>query len=198
MPDQESGAPDYRPGLIICAWDPDETAWDPVEDLSGQPWNPQGARTLAVAGGEPEALAATLSSHLADRGCRGLLLVGRTRRSDAFRLQIRAENRTIDGVHRLDVAGPGMARATAPAADMVRALNDAGLSASASSECEGDAGSYLLYRVLSDLPDGPETPAIGLLRVPANQGDAAVQRAVKTAAQAIARHMSPLPRSRAN
>ena len=102
MPDQESGAPDYRPGLIICAWDPDETAWDPVEDLSGQPWNPQGAR------------------------------------------------------------------------------------------------SYLLYRVLSDLPDGPETPAIGLLRVPANQPDAAVQRAVKTAAQAIARHMPPLPRSRAN
>jgi len=142
-------------------------------------------------------LAALLSGHLGDRGCRGLLLVGRTRRSDGFRFQIRAENRSLDG-GRLDLVGPGTARATAPVADVVRALNDAGLAASASSECEGDAGSYLLYHVLSALPDGVDTPAIGLLRAPGSQPDAAVQRAVKTAAQAIARHLSPLPRSRAN
>lgn len=91
-----------------------------------------------------------------------------------------------------------MARATAPVAEIVRALNQAGLAAAASSDSEEDAGSYLLYRVLSGLPDGPDTPAIGSLRAPEHETDGAVQRAVKTAAQAMARHMSPLPRSRAN
>lgn len=191
-------APDYRPGLVICSYDPDEAGWDPVEDLSGQPWSPVGARTLAVAAAEPEALAGILSAHLDDRSCRGLLLVGRTRRSDAFRLQIRAENRSLDGARRLDTVGPGMARATAPVADIVRALTEAGLAANASSDSEEDAGSYLLYRVLSGLPDGLDSPAIGLLRAPEHEPDAAVQRAVKTAAQAMARHLSPLPRSRAN
>lgn len=191
-------APDYRPALVICAWDADDAGWDPVEDLSGEPWNPVGARTLPVAAGEPEALARVLSAHLDDRTCRGLLLVGRTRRSDTFRLQLRAENRSLDGGQRLDVIGPGMARATAPVADMVRALNKAGLTADASSDSEDDAGSYLLYRVLSALPDGPDTPAIGLLRAPENEPDAAVQRAVKAAAQAMAHHLPALPRSRAN
>lgn len=198
MLDPEDEASDYRPALVICAYDADEAGWDPVEDLSGEPWNPAGARTLAVAGGEPEALATVLSAHLHDRRCRGLLLVGRTRRSDGFRLQIRAENRSLDGAGRLDEVGPGMARATAPVADIVRALNEAGLTADASSDSEEDAGSYLLYRVLSGLQDGPDTPAIGLLRAPEHEPDAAVQRAVKAAAQAMARHLSPLPRSRAN
>ena len=195
-PSDES-APDFRPALIICAWEAGEAGWDPVQDLSGEPWSPVGARTLPVAAGEPEALAATLSAHLDDRSCRGLLLVGRTRRSDAFRVQIRAENRSLDG-SRLDVVGPGMARATAPVADIVRALNEAGLAADASSDSEEDAGSYLLYRVLSGLPDGRDTPAIGLLRAPEHETDAAVQRAVKAAAQAMAHHLPPLPRSRAN
>lgn len=195
---KDETAPDYRPALVICAYDVDEAGWDPVEDLSGEPWNPTGARTLAVAGGEPEALATILSAHLDDRSCRGLLLVGRTRHSDAFRLQIRAENRSLDGARRLDELGPGMARSTAPTADMVRALNKLGLTADASSDSEDDAGSYLLYRVLSSLPDGPDTPAIGLLRAPEHEPDATVQRAVKTAAQVMARHLSPLPRSRAN
>jgi hypothetical protein len=35
-----------------------------------------------------------------------------------------------------------MARATAPVAEMVRALNEAGFSADASSEAEDDIGSY--------------------------------------------------------
>lgn len=195
---EDDAAPDYRPGLVICAYDVDEAGWDPVEDLSGQPWNPNGARTLAVAGGEPQALAAILSAHLEDRRCRGLLLVGRTRQSDAFRLQIRAENRALEGGRRFDSLGPGMARATAPVTDIVRALNKAGLAASASSDSEEDAGSYLLYRILSGLPDGSDAPAIGLLRAPEHEPDAAVQRAVKAAAQAMANHLSPLPRSRAN
>lgn len=189
--------PDPRPAIVICAWDADESGWDPVEDLSGLPWSPPGARTVAVPADDPEALASTLSHHLSDQRCRALLLVGRTRKTDGFRLQIRAENTAPDGVHRREGVGPSVARATAPVAEIVRALNDAGLSAGATSEAEEDAGSYLLYRVLSNLPDGADTPAVGLLRAPENEPDAAVQRAVKAAAQAMARHMAPLPRARA-
>lgn len=185
---------DTRPGIVICAWDAGESGWDPIEDLSGEPWSPSGARTVAVPSADPDALASTLSAHLNDRRCRALLLVGRTRRTDGFRLQMRAENRSADGAQRLDAVGPSVARATAPVAEMVRALNEAGLVAGATSEAEEDAGSYLLYRVLANLPDGSDTPAVGLLRAPENEPDAAVQRAVKTAAQAMARHMSPLPR----
>lgn len=191
-------APDHRPAIVICAYDADEAGWDPVEDLSGEPWSPTGARTVAVPGGEPDALAEILIAHLGDPRCRGLLLIGRTRRSSTFRLQIRAENRSLDGVHRLTSVGPAIARATAPAADIVRALNEAGLSVDTSSDAEDDAGSYLLYRVLSSLPEGFDTPAVGLLRAPENEPDAEVQRAVKVAAEAMARHLAPLPRSRAS
>ncbi|WP_420472301.1 hypothetical protein [Brevundimonas sp. FT23042] len=188
---------DTRPGILICAWDAGETGWDPVEDLSGEPWSPDGARTMPVPPGEPDDLASTLSTRLTDFRCRALLLVGRTRKADGFRLQMRAENRSADGAHRLDDIGPSVARATAPVGDMVRALQEAGLTADATSDAEEDAGSYLLYRVLTSLPDGSDTPAIGLLRAPEDQSDDTVRKAVKAAAQAIARHLAPLPRSRA-
>ena len=194
MPDFAEAPPDLRPAIVICAWDADETGWDPIEDLSGELWSPPGARTVSVAADTPDALARTLSSHLGDGRCRALLLVGRTHRSNGFRLQMRAENRALDGIERLTADGPGMARATAPAAEIVRALQEAGLTADASSDAEDDAGSYLLYRVLAALPDGANTPSVGLLRAPAEQGDAAVQRAVKTTAEAMTRRMSPLPR----
>ena len=188
--------PDHRPAIVICAWDADEAAWDPIQDLSGRPWSPLGARTVAVPADDPDALAATLSHHLSNQQTRALLLVGRTRRSEGFRMQMRAENRALEGGKRLNTVGPAIARATAPVADIVRALNEAGLAADASSDAEDDAGSYLLYRVLANLPEGADTPAIGLLRAPEHEADEAVQRAVKTAAQAMARHLSPLPRTR--
>ena len=198
MSDTRSGdASDHRPSIVICAYDAAEKGWDPVEDLSGQPWNPPGARTVAVEGGDAEALAARLSKELAAADCRGLLLVGRTHSHDGFRLQVRTENRSLDGAHRWDESGPGLARATAPSAEMVRALNEAGLTAAVSSDAEDDAGSYLLYRVLSALSETLDTPSIGLLRAPADAPDGSVQRAVKAAAQAMARHLSPLPRNRA-
>jgi hypothetical protein len=192
---QAEAAPDRRPAIVICAWDAGETGWDPVEDLSGVAWNPPGARTVQVAADDPDALATTLQDHLRARGCRALLLVGRTGHGDAFRVQMRAENRVLNGTGRLDDTGPGLARATAPVAEIVEALNDAGLAVAASSESEPDAGSYLLYRILSSLPDGADSPAIGLLRAPADSSDAAMQRGVKAAAATMARHLSPLPRS---
>lgn len=190
-------APDTRPAIAICAYEIGETGWDPIEDLSGEPWNPTGARTLAIASDDPDVLAATLTEALNLPACRGLLLVGRTHQNGGFRLQIRTENRSLDGTKRGDSNGPSIARATAPVAEMVRELNEAGLSAGVSSETEDDVGSYLLYRVLAALPEGIDTPAIGLLRAPDDEADERVQRAVKAAAQAMARHLAPLPRPRA-
>ena len=41
MPDTAADTPpDHRPAIVICAWDAGETAWDPIEDLSGVPWSP--------------------------------------------------------------------------------------------------------------------------------------------------------------
>lgn len=190
--------PDRRPAIAICAWDPNFTAWDPVEDLSGDPWNPVGARTLPVPGSrETEALAAQLSAMIASGECAALLLVGRTAHDSAFRFQMRAENRSLDRSDRLDHTGPGVVRATAPTAEIVRDLAAAGLSAVAASDAEEDAGSYILYRILNDLPDGAASPAIGLIRAPSDAPDAKVQTAVKTTASVIARHLAPLPRSSA-
>jgi pyrrolidone-carboxylate peptidase len=191
--------PDRRPAIVICAYDADDQAWDPVEDLSGLPWNPNGARTVAIPAEDPEQLVATLSHSLRDPDCRAILLVGRTHKSGGFRVQMRAENRALSGGGaKLTHTGPAMARATAPVADMVRALNAAGLSADASSDGEDDIGSFLLYSILTSLPDNADVPAIGLLRAPVDVPDEAVQKGVKAAAAAMARSLAPLPRARPN
>lgn len=195
MAEPDQTTTDTRPGIVICAWEADGSGWDPVEDLSGEPWSPNGARTVAVPSDDPETLVSTLATHLNDRRCRALLLVGRSRTADRFQLQMRAENRSVDGA-RVDGVAPSVARATAPVGEMVRALNEAGLAAGATSDAEEDAGSYLLYRVLTGLPDDADTPVVGLLRAPEAESDAAVHKAVKTAAQAMARHLAPLPRFR--
>lgn len=188
--------PDRRPSIVICAYDVADGGWDAVEDLSGAIWHPAGARTVPVAAGDPTHLADLLGGHLRDADCRALLLVGRTRRSDGFRVQMRAENRTLDGAGRLSETGPAMARATAPVAEMVRALKDAGLTADASSDDEDDAGGFLLYSILAGLPDDVDVPAVGLLRAPAGVGQITLDKGVRAAAAAIARHLSPLPRAR--
>jgi len=185
---------DRRPGIIICAYDGDDDGWDLVEDLSGEIWSPSGARAVPIAAADPDELASTLAARLGSGECRAVLLVGRTQKGASFRVQMRAENRTLDYKHRLSSTGPGVARTTAPVADMVRALTAAGLQADASSDIEEDAGSYILYRVLSDLPDGPLTPSIGLLRAPAPANEAAVRKGVKAVASAMASHLTPLPR----
>lgn len=189
---------DRRPGIVICAWSPSWTAWDPVEDLSGEPWCPPGARTLAIPGdASADRLAETLTEILTQEDCTALLLVGRTIHSGPVRLQMRAENRRLDAQGRLDETDPGIARVTAPVADMLRDLLEAGVSAIATSDAEEDAGSYVLYRILAELPDTLNSPSIGLLRIPDGESEAAVRTAVKTAASAIARRLAPLPRSSA-
>jgi hypothetical protein len=185
--------PDRRPAIVICAYEPEFVGWDAYEDLSGLPWSPTGARTVAVDAQAFEDLTATLAEHLSDGECRAVLLVGPTRKTNQFRIQMRAENRAPSG-QKLTQTGPSSARSTVPAAEIVRALNDAGLTAEATSEGEDDAGGALLYCVLMALPEGKDAPAVGLLRAPVGASAEQVGLGVKTAAAAIARHLSPLPR----
>lgn len=185
---------DRRPGIVICAYDAEDPVWDFVEDLSGRLWDPPGARTVAVPAEEPNALARALTERLRDGGCQAMLLVGRSTRAPGFRVQMRAEGRTPGEGKRLSDTGPSIARSTAPVADMVRALQEAGLKADASSEAEDDVGSYLLFRLLSELPDNPDAPAIGLLRTPGPADEAAISKGVKAAASAMARRLTSLSR----
>lgn len=188
--------PDRRPAILVCVYETDDPAWAALEDMAADGWNPQTARARPIGPGDPDMLAGLLTGQLDDADCRAVLLVGRTRRSDGFRVQMRAENRALIGGSKLTRTGPAMARATAPVAEMVRALNDAGLSAEATSESEEDAGSYLLYRILTALPDAVDAPAVGLLRVPATTDTQSLRSSIRTATGAMARHLSPLPRAR--
>ena len=185
--------PDRRPAILVCVYDVADPLWPAVDDDA---WSPPGARIRSVAPGEPTTLAGLITSELDDADCRAVLLIGRTKKSDGFRIQMRAENRALTGGKKLSETGPGLARATAPAADMVRALNDAGLTAEATSDSEEDVGSYLLYRILTALPDNADAPSVGLLRVPVALDEDQLRLGVQTAAAAMARHLSPLPRAR--
>jgi len=190
-----SSGQDRRPGLLICAYETDDPAWDMVEDLSGRLWDPPGARTVTVSAADSEALAGALMTRLKTGECQAALLVGRSSRAPGFRIQMRAENRAPGQNRRLSQTGPGIARSTAPVVDMLRAIEEAGLDVDASSEAEDDVGSYLLYRMLSEWADSPEAPAIGLLRVPGPADERLVSKAVRAAASAMARRLAPLPRT---
>ncbi len=187
---------DRRPAVLVCAYDHGDSVWAALEHLAEAPWPPNGARAWPVGPGDPDTLAGLISAELSGTDCLSVLLVGRNRRSDGFRIQMRAENRALAGGSKLSSTGPAIARATAPVAEMVRALNEAGLSAAATSESEEDAGSYLLYRVLTALPDNADAPAVGLLRAPFSLDSEQLRRGVQAAAGVMARHMSPLPRAR--
>jgi hypothetical protein len=174
---------DQQPAIVVCAYEGDED----LTTAAGTALE-TGARLFHADGADPARLAAKLAECLRDETCRGLLLVGRNRKGAGFRVQMRAENRAPGG-ERLDRIGPGVARSTAPVADMVRALTDAGLAADASSDAEPDLGSYLLYRVLTQLPHDLDVPAVGLLRAPdsANHPDASA--GVRIAAMAMLRRV---------
>lgn len=187
--------PDLRPGLMLCAYEP-ELDWDVEGPEASRDWMPPGARLIPVEAEAPESLARTLVERLRDPACRAALLVGRAAGAGDFLIQTRAENRALNGKARLVPTGPGVARATAPALEMAQTLSEAGLTARLSSETVTDPGNYLLYRLLCSLPDGPEAPLVGLLRVPEGDGSM-IRRAVRLTAEAMARHLSPLPRPRA-
>ncbi len=188
--------PDRRPAILVCVYETSDTIWPAMDADETAGWSPPGARVRSLGPDDPAALADAISSHLGCADCSAVLLIGRTRKSNGFRIQMRAENRAPTGGKKVSSTGPAMARATAPAAEIVRALTDAGLAADATSESEEDVGSYLLYRILTALPDNADAPSVGLLRTPISLTDDQLRLGLQTAAAAMARHMSPLPRTR--
>lgn len=188
--------PDRRPAILVCMYEADDPLCAAMDTEEMPSWSPAGARVRALGPENPAALADLISIQLGEADCRAVLLVGRTRKSNGFRIQMRAENRAVVGGAKISQTGPALARATAPAAEMVRALTDAGLAADATSDSEEDAGSSLLYQVLTALPDNLDAPAVGLLRVPISLQADQLRLGVQTATAAIARHLSPLPRAR--
>lgn len=189
--------PDRRPAVLVCVCDADDPEWSAaLNDMAETAAARSGAPTRSVGPGDPAMLAGLISGELSTTEGLAVLLVGRTRRTDGFRLQMRAENRALAGGAKLTSTGPATARATAPVAEMVRALNEAGLQADASSESEEDAGSYLLYRVLTALPDNVDAPSVALLRVPMSVDAERLRQGVQTVAGVMARHISPLQRPR--
>lgn len=185
--------PDRRPAILVCACETADSLWS---DLNAEGWSTPTARFRPLGPADPAVLASLITGELDEADCRAVLLVGRTRKSPGFRLQMRAENRALTGGKKLSQTGPGLARATAPVAEMVRALNEVGLTAEATSDSEEDVGSYLLYRVLTALPDDADAPSVGLLRAPASLDGEQLRLGIQTAAAAMARHLSPLPRAR--
>lgn len=182
------------PCILICNWAEGPMVWDLVEDLSGVPWNPAHARTELVEGNsDVQALADHLVAKLLNHEARVLLLLGRTRNDGAVRLQIRAEVPKIEG-QRSDHISPGVVRATAPTADILAAIKAAKVPVIASSEAEDDAGSHLLYAVMTALENSAETVAVGLMRFPVSMGEQAVSHAVKAAATVMTQHMAPQTR----
>lgn len=179
---------DLRPEIVVCVCD-----LEVAETLGEAPALREGlqtARADRVDEADPEALAGLLERRVRDPACRAVLIVGRSRDGETFRIQTRAENRALGGRGRHLPTGPGIVRATAPATEIARALSDAGQSAEVSSDAEDDAASYVLFRALCGLPDGVDAPSVGLLRVPTGDADLA-GAGVEAAMRAIARHMSP-------
>ena len=186
---------DRRPTLAVCAYHPDDADWDEGGQSEATGFGAGGVRSLLVEPDAPDRLVETLRERLLAGDCRGLLLVGRGTQTDRFRIQMRASNRSLEGAGKLPGTGPSIARTTAPVADMVRELKDAGLVAEAFSDSEHDVGSYLLYALLTGMPDDMPTPAIGLLRAPVNASRRDMARGVRIAANAMAQGFSPIRRS---
>jgi hypothetical protein len=185
---------DRRPLLAMCACQPEAVGWDMVEDLSGRLWSPQGARTCVIESGESALVARRLERQAADPACRGILLTARTEAS-VFQLQMRAENRALDDPRRRhDRLGPGVLRATAPVGEILKAMREAQLATEALSTGPGDLGDHLFYRALNAAPEGPDWPAVTLLRAPAHVSESEMRKAIKIVLEVMAQRLAPLPR----
>lgn len=186
--------PDRRPVILVCAYE-EAASFGPLDDDVAVA---AGARLTPLGPDDPDILSEQIAKELREAECRAVLLIGRTRKADGFRLQMRAENRALTGGGKVSSIGPGLARATAPVAEMVRALHEANLPAEATSEGEGeeDAGSYLLYRILTALPEDADVPSIGLLRASSSLNADQVRLGLQIAAATMAQNLSPLPRAR--
>jgi pyroglutamyl-peptidase len=205
-----------RPALLITGFgpfpgSPDNPTAAVVASLLEQAWAPQGACAHGlVVPVRWDQSAQIIAEAIRASGCDGALLLGVAGKAREFRVEMRAKNQAdrrkpdADGAlwpsGKITPTGPAVARATAPVADMVRAIQKAGYPSVASS----DAGDYLcnftLYRILTETAADARSPAVGFLHVPRSvlrDGEevlltiADIERAVKAAATAFTHSLNP-------
>lgn len=186
---------------------PENPAGRVVEALTAQAWSPKGARlygkvvTVAWSSAADEVLEAARA-----RRCDGVLLIAASTRATEFRVEMRAQNRVASRRSdaegrlwphdRILLTGPGVVRATAPVAEMVQAIQAAGLPARASSESGDFVGNFTLYRLLAEFGCGDAERTVGCLSIPLSSSPADVEAAVKAATEAFALRLgSPEPAS---
>src|SRR5690606_5878845 len=120
---------DRRPRLLVCGVDASNGL---ISDVFDQGWQPEDAVAvdLGDVSTDDEGLQA-ISDGLVDNDCVAVLLIGSDDHEESFRVQMRAENRRGGSGRdaRILKDGPAVARATAPVAEVVRALREAGMQA---------------------------------------------------------------------
>lgn len=179
--ESESERPDDR-RLLICGFQPaDGAGADATEramaQLANADWTPAGVTTSYFFAPRnwttaTEAIADMMRASRAG----AVLLVATARRSPDFAVEMRAQNRVsitkpdatgqLRPSGRIASVGPAVARATAPVADMVHGLLDAGLKAHASSEAGDYICNFVLYRLLTEVASDSGAPPVGCLRAP--------------------------------
>lgn len=192
-------------GFGPYAQSPENPAGLVVEALMAQAWAPEGVRfhgkiVRPAWSSAAEELLETARTY----ACDGVLLLAASTRAAEFRVEMRAQNRVsrrradVDGRlwpnDRILPTGPGVVRATAPIADMVQAIQAAGLPARASSESGDFVGNFTLYRLLTEFGCDNAEHAVGCLSIPVGSSPGPVEAAVKAATRAFAlRLASPRP-----
>lgn len=174
-PDRANG----RPTLLVCGFDAgDGTAAELLRRLSDDGRGP--VRSLTVPPSWREA-AETILKAAAESLAAGVLLFDLRPQAGVFEVLMRAENvasrrrRDGEGVlfgrERISPIGPGVARATAPVAAMVRALQAEGLPVRASSDAGDDLVNYALYRMLTEYDGLARAPDVGAVFAPGRLGE---------------------------
>ena len=186
-----TSATDRRPFIALVPWDTGFRAWDPFDSSTGETWHPRGARLLTLSGATAD-LSDKLTQELIGHELSAVILVGRSTATGIIHIQTRAENRIPGSQNRDDPLAAGVVRATLSTSEILRDLADEGLSARAVSAAEDDAGSHLLFRILSQLPDHIVTPPVGLMRLPRDMAPEQVNQAIRTVASSVARHLPHL------
>lgn len=203
---------DVRPALLLaCLASNESRLGRAAEALGAHGWAPASVRLIVRRLVPDMALAAeTVAQTMRETLCSAVLLVDAQPRADRFRVEMRAQNRLPrrDSVkiraarpERISPVGPAVARTTAPVADLLRALNEAGVPVEASSDASDGTANYLLYRLLTEWTTDSCAPQVGLLTTPdrpiagRNQeegsgGPDTLEQAVKAACAAFARKLS--------
>lgn len=170
-----SAAPPVR--LLVCGPEPRSgAAFDPVSALKACGWRHDRIEvSYARLPADPDAAFERVRAGLEETGASGVLLLSLSSDEEAeagFVVRMRACNRRArglrgaEGERRIAPTGPASARATAPVAELARAICATGALALASSDAADDAANHLLYRLLAEAAPDVGAPAVGAVRAP--------------------------------